>query len=649
MKKVLVSLFISLFSFLVWSNNALTLEEINIRCNKINESIYNPNSYAMIDSLLQSVANTDSHDALLKVYDVKYRYHLVHKESELAKDAFKRYMEICQQALNSQQALHQLNELIKFSLTNGNNIPLVLEENKEYQKLALQSGNTDAIMNAYFNTGTCYYVWGYYITALHHFRKAIDYGEKNELHLGYNVYQNAAECARIAGDNETSTAWQKKAIDLYKENPDEANAFIYLLSGLLRNYIIDKGQVSDSIIESTFKELQQEKEKHQKLIGSSQNRYNDAVFAYYLDYKKDADKAVKYVNESDYLMAILNKGRAYMATKEYKKAAESYKLAFEKIYDAQQSQINYMLSQFVELEDYELLQEEVNYLNQQKMNLEFEWVKKTELINKEKTYWQIALASLIALLLIIYIVRRIVKRIIKKRKLKNAVSQDDVEKIKSLFIQNMAYEVKSPLNAVVNFNEMLNSENDRELTPTEKEQMTKLLKSNAKLLQSIVNDIIDMSQFENGTYKPTLTDFNVQQVCQSVLDNARNTVKPGVELILDCNPSILIMHTDAHRLQQLLSNLMSNACKYTTQGSIKLTYMKDANKVIFSVADTGIGIKTEDADKIFQRFEMLNDSVIGTGVGLYICQQIAELLNGKIYLDKSYSPGARFILELPLF
>ena len=153
--------------------------------------------------------------------------------------------------------------------------------------------------------------------------------------------------------------------------------------------------------------------------------------------------------------------------------------------------------------------------------------------------------------------------------------------------------------------------------------MTKLLKSNAKLLQSIVNDIIDMSQFENGTYKPTLTDFNVQQVCQSVLDNARNTVKPGVELILDCNPSILIMHTDAHRLQQLLSNLMSNACKYTTQGSIKLTYMKDANKVIFSVADTGIGIKTEDADKIFQRFEMLNDSVIGTGVGLYICQQIA--------------------------
>ena len=110
----------------------------------------------------------------------------------------------------------------------------------------------------------------------------------------------------------------------------------------------------------------------------------------------------------------------------------------------------------------------------------------------------------------------------------------------------------------------------------------------------------------------------------------------------------IILNTDAQRLQQILTNLLVNACKYTSQGSIVLAYEIAGTSIIISVTDTGCGIDKEKGELIFQRVEKLNSMNPGFGLGLRICRSLTTLLGGKIYLDTQYTGGARFVVELPL-
>ena len=114
--------------------------------------------------------------------------------------------------------------------------------------------------------------------------------------------------------------------------------------------------MGDSIIDRNYRKIEQEKRKHEKLSGYSKNKYNEAMTTYYMDYKKDADKALKFLNSDNDLTTLLNKGRVYMATKEFKKGGEYYKRAYQKSNELHQEQSNYLVSQFIEREEYELLQ-----------------------------------------------------------------------------------------------------------------------------------------------------------------------------------------------------------------------------------------------------------------------------------------------------
>ena len=235
MKKVLLCLLLLQLSMSTWSNDSISSHDISIRCQMINQNIHNTESYALIDTLLQTITDKNSKDELLEVYQVKYRYHLIHKENELAKEAFKDYLSVCQQMPDKAITLHLLNNLIDYSLNHGDNIPLVLDEVKAYQNIALSIGDDEAVMNSYFKKASCYFIWGNKSTSFQYYKKAIDYANEHDLKLNYSDYQNAAESARLANKNEISTEWQKKAIELYRQNPNNENAPIYLLSGLLRN------------------------------------------------------------------------------------------------------------------------------------------------------------------------------------------------------------------------------------------------------------------------------------------------------------------------------------------------------------------------------------------------------------------------------
>jgi signal transduction histidine kinase len=137
-------------------------------------------------------------------------------------------------------------------------------------------------------------------------------------------------------------------------------------------------------------------------------------------------------------------------------------------------------------------------------------------------------------------------------------------------------------------------------------------------------------------------------VCKNAVASVQSRVKKNVKLIFDPAAGNIAFDSDPQRVLQVLTNLLTNACKCTDNGSITLSYKKIDDNISFSVTDTGCGVPAEDAEKIFDRFEKLDKFKQGTGLGLNICRQIATLLKGKIYVDTSYTGGARFIFEQPI-
>jgi len=220
-------------------------------------------------------------------------------------------------------------------------------------------------------------------------------------------------------------------------------------------------------------------------------------------------------------------------------------------------------------------------------------------------------------------------------------------KLKSQFMQNMSHEIRTPLNAIVGFSDML-ADQSIPTDDNEKEEFAKLIHTNSNILTTLINDILDISIFETGTYKLIFEKISVSKLCMQATDSVQNLVPKGVKLKCIIPNEDIILNTDELRVQQLLTNFLTNACKYTEKGSITLAYERTENNIIFSVTDTGCGISPENADRIFQRFEKLNPFKQGSGLGLNICQHIAELLHGEVKLDTQYTKGSRFLFIHPI-
>lgn len=224
---------------------------------------------------------------------------------------------------------------------------------------------------------------------------------------------------------------------------------------------------------------------------------------------------------------------------------------------------------------------------------------------------------------------------------------EKADKLKSAFLQNLSHEIRTPLNAIIGFNDLLNDA-DAEFSEEERSELLGHLHTNTYLLLTLVNDVLDLSKLESGNYSISLSNVVLPELCQSTLAGVAHRVAEGVRLELKQPDTEIILNTDAQRLQQILTNLLVNACKYTSQGSIVLAYEIAGTSIIFSVTDTGCGIDKEKGELIFQRFEKLNSMNPGFGLGLSICRSLTTLLGGKIYLDTQYTGGARFVVELPL-
>lgn len=224
-------------------------------------------------------------------------------------------------------------------------------------------------------------------------------------------------------------------------------------------------------------------------------------------------------------------------------------------------------------------------------------------------------------------------------------------KLKDVYLHNICHEIRNPLNAVVGFAQLVSLPDDI-VSQKEKEEYNDYITQNSSLLMLVVDDILNISDIKSGNYKISKAPAPLNNIGVSVIASVKYRVTDKVKLSFtsDFDDSFMLV-TDVRRVQQILINFLTNAIKHTSDGSIVLHCSRDENPgmVTFSVTDTGEGVPSEQADKIFDRFTKLNDFVEGTGLGLNICKTLAERLKGKVYLDKTYSEkGARFVFAHPI-
>jgi signal transduction histidine kinase len=225
---------------------------------------------------------------------------------------------------------------------------------------------------------------------------------------------------------------------------------------------------------------------------------------------------------------------------------------------------------------------------------------------------------------------------------------ENASKMKTIFIQNMNHEIRTPMNAIVGFSKLI-AEDNGGLDEEEKDEYSRIISENSDLLLDIVNDLLDISELEAGKIKFKLSHCSMNEICTSAVNSCKARANDGVAMIFEPHENDLEMNTDKRRVTQVLINFLTNACKNTEEGSITVDYAvnRAAKKVTLSVTDTGAGIPPEKAESIFGRFEKLDNFKEGAGIGLNICELIANGLNGEAKLDTAYTGGARFLFTFP--
>ena len=222
---------------------------------------------------------------------------------------------------------------------------------------------------------------------------------------------------------------------------------------------------------------------------------------------------------------------------------------------------------------------------------------------------------------------------------------EESDRLKSAFLANMSHEIRTPLNAIVGFSSLLAETDEAEL----RHVYMSLVQENNELLLNLISDILDISKIEAGMIDLVMGRVDVPQLCRGVIATFSHKKRDtAVELRFDENSPQIVIDADKNRIVQVLSNFLTNALKFTTKGSITLSYtLEDENQVRFCVTDTGKGIPDEQKHEIFNRFVKLDSFVQGAGLGLSICQSLVKRMGGKIGVESREGEGSCFWFTHP--
>lgn len=234
----------------------------------------------------------------------------------------------------------------------------------------------------------------------------------------------------------------------------------------------------------------------------------------------------------------------------------------------------------------------------------------------------------------------------EKQLLVTKAAAEKANQDKTAFIASISHEVRTPLNAIVGFSELLAEDVHEE----DKKEFATIINDSSEVLMNLINDVLDLSRLESDNARLSIAPCDCVACCKELIKEVVGRVSGDVRLTFTSSHESYEIETDVIRLHQLLSKLLLNAIKFTTCGEINLSCLVDEEKqeVGFIVTDTGCGIPLEKQDTIFERFEKLDDFVQGTGLGLPIGRMIAQKLGGSLRIDPDYTEGARFIFIHPI-
>jgi len=228
----------------------------------------------------------------------------------------------------------------------------------------------------------------------------------------------------------------------------------------------------------------------------------------------------------------------------------------------------------------------------------------------------------------------------------------ELDRLKSQFLASMSHELRTPLNSIIGFTSLLRRGMSGPLNAEQAKQLG-IVQTSAAHLLGLINDLLDVSRIEAGKADLHCEPFDFVEVINEVVRTMQPLAeKKSLPIVLAVHAQTIPMHSDRKRALQILLNLVSNAVKFTAQGTITITATTSPTKLHVEVADTGIGIKSEHLGMLFEAFRQLDGSAKriyeGTGLGLYLCRKLLSIMGGEISVESEYGKGSRFMFSLPL-
>jgi signal transduction histidine kinase len=226
------------------------------------------------------------------------------------------------------------------------------------------------------------------------------------------------------------------------------------------------------------------------------------------------------------------------------------------------------------------------------------------------------------------------------------------DKVKSAFLASMSHELRTPLNAIINFTEFVVAGDTGDVNDEQKELLTEVVNSGKHLL-NLINDVLDMSKIEAGSLNLFIEDnINLKAILEGSVTTCKGLVKEGVQFQTEIAADLPTIRADRQRVLQIMLNILSNACKFTEKGEVKLKAVAIRDEIIISVSDTGPGIAAEDQDRVFEAFKQtktgLRQGSGGTGLGMPIARSLAQAHKGRLWLESQLGKGSIFYVALPI-
>jgi PAS domain S-box-containing protein len=228
----------------------------------------------------------------------------------------------------------------------------------------------------------------------------------------------------------------------------------------------------------------------------------------------------------------------------------------------------------------------------------------------------------------------------------------ELDRLKSQFLASMSHELRTPLNSIIGFTSLVRNKTAGPVTEEQEKQLGIVLKSSRHLL-SLINDLLDVSRIEAGRADLQWETFDFIDVMEEALATLQPQAdKKKIELIRLPGPDSIELKADRQRTLQVVLNLLSNAVKFTSQGFVSIEACTNNNRLRVVISDTGIGIRSEHVPGLFEAFRQVDSSARkayeGTGLGLYLCRKLLDLMGGEIRVESEFGRGSKFIFTLPL-